>query len=241
MCTDVPFSLRSATYANASKLISPDVRHTPGALSVAASHSCQALRAHCRPSHSLRRAPRCAARPARVAAAVSRPARRRPTAPRPSDPTCIPRAARAALALEPGGLLRTPPVTRVLIAHDRRSPPFCHRRYRATLIVNAEAQGQLEDRGSNRVINGRVLEAEIATGKHRGNIVYIPRIKLSPDDTDLPYKWSRLQFPVRVAFAMSTRLRRPPRPCHPRGRPLTDVPHRRLSHGQPSTSRRARR
>ena len=47
-----------------------------------------------------------------------------------------------------------------------------------------------------RVINDRVLEAEIVTGKHRGNIVFIPRIQLSPDDDDLPYKWSRRQFPV---------------------------------------------
>lgn len=59
----------------------------------------------------------------------------------------------------------------------------------------------------HRVINGRVLKAEIATGKHRGDIVFIPRIKLSPDETDLPYKWSRLQFPVRVSFAMSECLR----------------------------------
>ena len=54
-----------------------------------------------------------------------------------------------------------------------------------------------------RVINGRLLEAEIATGKHRGDIVFLPCIKLSPDETELPYKWSRRQFPVRVAFAMT--------------------------------------
>ena len=54
------------------------------------------------------------------------------------------------------------------------------------------------------VINGRVLEAKIATdGKHCGNIVYIPRIKLTSDESDLPYKWSRRQFPVRIAFAMT--------------------------------------
>ena len=54
-----------------------------------------------------------------------------------------------------------------------------------------------------RVLNGRVLEAEIATGTHRGNVVYIPRIKLSPDDGIYPWPWSRIQFPVRVAFAMT--------------------------------------
>ena len=40
-------------------------------------------------------------------------------------------------------------------------------------------------------------------GKHFGSIVYIPRIKLSPDESDLPFKWSRRQFPVRVSFAMT--------------------------------------
>ena len=54
-----------------------------------------------------------------------------------------------------------------------------------------------------RVINGRLLEAEIATGSRRGDIVHIPRIKLSPDDGIYPWAWSRLQFPVRVAFAMT--------------------------------------
>ena len=54
-----------------------------------------------------------------------------------------------------------------------------------------------------RVINDRLLEATIATGERSGQTVYIPRIQLSPDDAALPYKWSRRQFPVRVAFAMT--------------------------------------
>lgn len=54
-----------------------------------------------------------------------------------------------------------------------------------------------------RVINGRLLEAEIATGEHCGDIVLIPRIKLSPDEGAFPYEWSRVQFPVRAAFAMT--------------------------------------
>lgn len=52
-----------------------------------------------------------------------------------------------------------------------------------------------------RVINDRLLEAEIATGKHRGDVVFIPRIQLSPDEDIFPFQWSRRQFPV-VAFAM---------------------------------------
>jgi ATP-dependent DNA helicase PIF1 len=54
-----------------------------------------------------------------------------------------------------------------------------------------------------RVINGRLLEAKIATGSRTGDIVFIPRIKLSPDEGVFPFEWSRLQFPVRVAFAMT--------------------------------------
>ena len=53
------------------------------------------------------------------------------------------------------------------------------------------------------VINGRLLQAVIATGTHAGNIVFIPRIKLSPDEGIFPFAWSRLQFPVRIAFAMT--------------------------------------
>ena len=84
-----------------------------------------------------------------------------------------------------------------------------------------------------RVISGRLLEAEIATGEHSGmrlaargttaghalhmtcdvltqlarrtgETVYIPRIKLSPDDDNLPFAWSRRQFPVKIAFAMTS-------------------------------------
>ena len=54
-----------------------------------------------------------------------------------------------------------------------------------------------------RVIEGRLLEAKIATGKHRGDIVYIPRIMLYPEEGAFPWEWSRRQFPVRIAFAMT--------------------------------------
>ena len=54
-----------------------------------------------------------------------------------------------------------------------------------------------------RVIEGRLLEAKIATGKHRGDVVYIPRIMLYPEEGLFPWEWSRRQFPVRIAFAMT--------------------------------------
>ncbi len=32
---------------------------------------------------------------------------------------------------------------------------------------------------------------------------FIPRIQLSPDEDTFPFGWSRRQFPVRIAFAMT--------------------------------------
>jgi len=46
-----------------------------------------------------------------------------------------------------------------------------------------------------------IIEATILTGCARGTGVFIPRIPLIP--TDLPFHFKRLQFPVRLAFAMS--------------------------------------
>ena len=50
---------------------------------------------------------------------------------------------------------------------------------------------------------GNVLECMISTGKHRGNIAFIPRVTLTPSDGDFPFAWQRRQFPVRQAFAMT--------------------------------------
>jgi hypothetical protein len=46
-----------------------------------------------------------------------------------------------------------------------------------------------------------VIEATIMTGCAKGEDVFIPRIPLLP--SDLPFQFKRLQFPVRLAFAMS--------------------------------------
>lgn len=48
----------------------------------------------------------------------------------------------------------------------------------------------------------RLLEATIITGPGSGENVFIPRIPLRPSDT--PFEFQRLQFPVRVSFAMTT-------------------------------------
>ncbi|XP_036347968.1 uncharacterized protein LOC118757357, partial [Rhagoletis pomonella] len=46
-----------------------------------------------------------------------------------------------------------------------------------------------------------LVEATVLTGKAKGEIVLIPRIPLIK--TDMPFEFQRLQFPVRLAFAMS--------------------------------------
>ena len=54
-----------------------------------------------------------------------------------------------------------------------------------------------------RVINlgTKCIEAEIISGSEEfiGKRVFIPRIKLSPSDSQLPFKFQRTQFPVRLA------------------------------------------
>ncbi|XP_055902132.1 uncharacterized protein LOC129938531 [Eupeodes corollae] len=46
-----------------------------------------------------------------------------------------------------------------------------------------------------------VIEANIIRGKYKGKDVLIPRIPMI--STDLPFDIKRLQFPVRLAFAMT--------------------------------------
>lgn len=46
-----------------------------------------------------------------------------------------------------------------------------------------------------------LIDATILTGKAKGEIVMIPRIPLIP--TDMPFQFKRLQFPVRLSFAMT--------------------------------------
>ncbi|XP_017471841.1 PREDICTED: uncharacterized protein LOC108363093 [Rhagoletis zephyria] len=46
-----------------------------------------------------------------------------------------------------------------------------------------------------------VIEATILTGKFKGEDVLLPRIPMIP--TDMPFEFKCLQFPVRLAFAMT--------------------------------------
>ena len=51
--------------------------------------------------------------------------------------------------------------------------------------------------------NKRVLTVKILNGTHINTIAYIPRIDISPSETDFPIPFQRRQFPVKIAFALT--------------------------------------
>ena len=54
------------------------------------------------------------------------------------------------------------------------------------------------------VINNRLIKAKIANGQGKGRTVLIPKIMMQPaDENQFGFEWQRIQFPVRVAFAMT--------------------------------------
>ena len=48
-----------------------------------------------------------------------------------------------------------------------------------------------------------VIEAKIISGKNIGNLIYIPRMSLSPSQSPWPFKLIRRQFPIIVSYAMT--------------------------------------
>lgn len=48
-----------------------------------------------------------------------------------------------------------------------------------------------------------LIEATIATGCGKGEVVLIPRMHLLPSDASIPINFRRSQFPVKLCFAMS--------------------------------------
>jgi ATP-dependent exoDNAse (exonuclease V) alpha subunit len=52
-------------------------------------------------------------------------------------------------------------------------------------------------------MSSRVLRVRIITGPAKGQLAFIPRIRLTTTDTQLPFQLLRVQFPVRLAFAMT--------------------------------------
>ena len=59
--------------------------------------------------------------------------------------------------------------------------------------------------GTGYILNmtDRLLHAKMITGERNGAMLMIPRILLSPSDTDLPFTLRRRQFPIRPAFAIT--------------------------------------
>jgi hypothetical protein len=49
----------------------------------------------------------------------------------------------------------------------------------------------------------RVLEVELITGQDAGHKVFIPRISNQPTEDQIPFKFTRRQFPVRLCFSMT--------------------------------------
>lgn len=49
----------------------------------------------------------------------------------------------------------------------------------------------------------RIIEVLILTGGHFGKFAFIPRISLTPSSSDLPFRMTRRQFPVRLAYALT--------------------------------------
>lgn len=47
------------------------------------------------------------------------------------------------------------------------------------------------------------LELRIITGKHKGETVFLPRLKLISDEKKTGVKFSRRQFHIKVAFAIT--------------------------------------
>ena len=55
-----------------------------------------------------------------------------------------------------------------------------------------------------RSIHSRLIEAQIVNGSNKGDIMFIPRIKLLAKQSDhMPFRLVRVQFPIKPAFAMT--------------------------------------
>ena len=52
-------------------------------------------------------------------------------------------------------------------------------------------------------IKSKSLKVEILNGSHTGTIAFIPRIDLLCEDSNLPFKLRRRQFPIQLVFAMT--------------------------------------
>ena len=49
----------------------------------------------------------------------------------------------------------------------------------------------------------RVIEIELISEEHWGKRIFIPRIILTPSQSQVPFKFERKQFPLKLCFAMT--------------------------------------
>ena len=52
-------------------------------------------------------------------------------------------------------------------------------------------------------LHNNVIDCEILTGICAGNRVLIPRVSLCPNDINLPFQIKRIQFPLRLSYALT--------------------------------------
>jgi ATP-dependent DNA helicase PIF1 len=50
----------------------------------------------------------------------------------------------------------------------------------------------------------RMIHAVLATGPHKGKDIMIPRIKVIPNDKNLPFSMVRKQFPIKLCFGITS-------------------------------------
>src|SRR5260370_37790140 len=60
-----------------------------------------------------------------------------------------------------------------------------------------------ESRGILTRYSNRVLEVCLLTGEQAGQTVFIPRVANQPGEEDVPFKFIRCQFPIRLCFSMT--------------------------------------
>src|SRR5258707_10312514 len=51
--------------------------------------------------------------------------------------------------------------------------------------------------------SNRVLEVRLLTGEQAGQTVFIPRVANQPGEEDVPFKFTRRQFPIRLCFSIT--------------------------------------
>lgn len=61
--------------------------------------------------------------------------------------------------------------------------------------------------GTRYIVNKlqqHVIGATVASGQHKGKLLFIPRIPFVPQEGTYPFSMKRKQFPIRAAFALTS-------------------------------------